>query len=439
MPALVLTFLAGVLGYAALMAGGVWPENWYPCLAVIAALSMVYWAAAGRFDLAPPPGRGFRLLIVAVPAVLAVQLAPLPLAVVRALSPARAELDGAASLLAGGSSWVPLSAIPATSLSVLLTGLGCLAVLLLVRELAWRFSARPWLPALPLVLTGFLQAALGLMQAYSEGGDGIVRGTYVNRNHFAGLLEMCLPFPLAWALFALGRNRSRHVSNARPVLAACALFSLAAFLLIAVIHSNSRMGFIASLWSVGLILAVAWTARHGTLWRWAALPALLGLCAVAFIQLPTDALISHFAELSGPQEVPSDTRAQVWRETAPLIAAYPFFGCGLGAYESVMARYKTVAPMSTVDFAHNDYLQMLAEGGVTGFVPVLALAVLLVAAAARRCGLLPSASSYTALACVGSLSAILLHSFVDFNLHIPANAMVAAWVGGMAAAPEQVS
>ncbi len=436
MPALTLSFLSVVLAYAAFQKGGVWPADWYPCLLAIALIGLVHWAVARRYDLAPRPPRRLCAVLVLIPAVFALQLVPLPLAVARVLSPARAELEVAAGQAGGGTAWPTMSAVPSATVDDILTGLACLVTLLLVRELAWHFNHRPWIVALPLVVVGALEAAIGLLQAYAEGGDAIARGTYVNRNHFAGLLELCLPFALAWGLSLLILKRGRRGLAAGWALAGCILFAVGATLLGAGIHSGSRMGFIAVLFSLTLMGAVAWTARGRSRWKRIAVPLLLAVAAVAFVQLPTDALIAHFADWS-KEEISSDTRAEIWRETLPVVAAFPVLGCGLGGYESVMTRYKAVAPLSAVDFAHNDYLQLLVEGGLAGFAAVLALAGLLVAAAVRGCARgFHSPPAFVALACLGALAAILLHSLVDFNLHIPVNALAAAWVGGLASAPE---
>src|ERR1019366_6323663 len=112
--------------------------------------------------------------------------------------------------------------------------------------------------------------------------------------------------------------------------------------------------------------------QHGdwlpaTRWsRW--IPALLLTVAIVltFVFLPTDALVSRFAELT-KTEIAADDRVQLWRDTMGLIKAYPLFGCGMGGYESCFLRYRTVAPMFTADYAHNDYLQVLAELGIFGF------------------------------------------------------------------------
>ena len=92
------------------------------------------------------------------------------------------------------------------------------------------------------------------------------------------------------------------------------------------------------------------------------------MVVLGFIYLPTDELISRFATFAQTDEISKDTRAELWRDTKPMIAAYWLTGSGLGTYESAFARFKNTAPMSTADFAHNDYLQAWAELGTIGFV-----------------------------------------------------------------------
>ena len=117
-----------------------------------------------------------------------------------------------------------------------------------------------------------------------------------------------------------------------------------------------------------------------------------------------------------------------------MVKAFPLTGCGLGGYESCFMRFKAVVPMYTANFAHNDYLQIMAEMGIPGFLLGLVLVLRIfwngIRQAQSNAGL---NERYLALACTGSLTAILLHSFVDFNLYMPANAMLMAWVLGITA------
>ena len=106
----------------------------------------------------------------------------------------------------------------------------------------------------------------------------------------------------------------------------------------------------------------------------------------------------------------------------------------MGGFKSAFRKFQTTETLFSVDFAHNDYLQFLAELGVIGFTM---LAVFLGGIVWKTAGAAWKEqdvdSRYLAIACAGSLIAILLHSIVDFNLQIPANAMVFSWVCGLSA------
>jgi hypothetical protein len=418
--ALAFAALSLILAAAALAAGGIAPPDLYLALLALAFLTAYYGLRARSF--APPPGRGLRWLLVALPVLFAVQILPLPRWLAHGLSPARVELDEAAARVVGASGSVTLSAAPTATLTALATLTGCVLILLVVRELAWRFDRRPWLLAAPLIVLAALEAALALAQP-------LACGTFVNRNHFASLLAACLPFPLAWGLALVARNLREREIPALPLAGACALFSLTALLVTAVVRSSSRAGFLAALLALVVTVAAAVRGRRAAL-------AVALVASAAFLLLPSDALILRYAELASG-DVSNGTRLELWRETAPLIRDYAVTGCGLGAYAPVMTHYKTVAPLHTVDFAHNEYVQLLAEGGFAGFLPTLAAALLVLLAAARATGGARGGDrAYRSAACLAALTALLFHALFDFNLHIPVNAMAAAWIAGLATAPE---
>lgn len=309
-----------------------------------------------------------------------------------------------------------ISVAPAATFVGWLHLAGCILVFLIVRETAWR-ARTPWVAAFPLAAVAALEAALGLAQFYA-GADAGAHGTFVNRDHFAGLLEMALPFA---ALYGLALVR-----QGRMTVAGVAAMAAAALILAGVVHSLSRMGFLCAIG--GLVLAIAATLRRK---RW-----LLGAPAAAallFVFLPNDRMIARFAEFSTQ---PLD-RARVWRETLPMVPDYLLTGCGLGGYESAFMKYKRAAPTVTDSYAHNDYLQALVELGLPGFLCGLVLVGAAVRAAwvgAWRGG--STERRALAAACLGSLAALLLHSLVDFNAYIPSNAMVFAWVAGLAMTPQ---
>jgi putative inorganic carbon (hco3(-)) transporter len=437
---LVLTFLSIIWAYAVFMGGGVWTRDWYPCLAAIATLALAYFAFTRRANFAPPLPASRRGALIALSAVAALQLIPLPLGLVRVVSPARAALSEALGAVGAPAGAVTLSVVSAASWEWSVTLLGLVLTYLLVRELAHRHGGRPWIAAVPLIVVATLQGALGLLQGVLGGASRAegATGSYANRNHFAGLLEMCLPFAVMGAVKILndGRAFSRRQTPLRPALGASGLLLCAAAMFLAVLVSLSRMGFIATLAGLAVMGSLALARERGGARRWLPAVAMILAALAAFVLLPSDQLVARFSDISGGEQVFADARTLNWGDTLRLIRAYPLFGCGLGAFQSALLPYKTVAPLFTVDYAHNDYLQLLAELGIVGFVPLIFLVAVIYARAVRHAmRLRRGPEAYLALAAAGGLTAIALHSLADFNLYIPANAMAAVWLGALADRP----
>jgi O-antigen ligase len=147
-------------------------------------------------------------------------------------------------------------------------------------------------------------------------------------------------------------------------------------------------------------------------------------------------MIARFGEVTTEPDMSIGARTNIWRDTLSEVVASPWTGVGLGAYEHGLYRFKTTAPTKTVDFAHNDYLQILAELGIPGATLAAALGVWILA----RCSsvVLSSRKSLNwefAVALFIALVTLGLHSMADFNLYSPANALVLAWLGGVAVSP----
>ena len=310
-------------------------------------------------------------------------------------------------------------------------------VFLLVRELTWRLANRRWLATWPIVAIGALEAALGLCQNFGRGLDQVRRGTYAPQS-LRGLPGNGAALCGGVTRGAVATHPLAGCSAAAPALAACGVWALAGLIFAAIVFSFSRMGFIATLASVFVMGALAlgtrqlsWAARSRKT-QTATVSLVAALVLAGFVFLPPDKLIARFAQLVSAGE--DGGRAQLWAETIPLIRAYPAFGCGLGGYETAFLKFKISAPLFTDDFAHNDYLQLLAELGLVGFAIGAALAFSVVRTAVRNAVSSHDPSPrYFAVACAGALAAIMVHSLADFNLYIPANAMLLAWIAGMTA------
>jgi O-antigen ligase len=152
-----------------------------------------------------------------------------------------------------------------------------------------------------------------------------------------------------------------------------------------------------------------------------------------FVFLPPDQLLARFAEMSASDKLPTDTLLSIWQETLSLIGEFRWFGCGLGGFAATFLKYQGAAADHRVAMAHNDYLQYLAELGLFGFFILLAavsgVGISLIKGLVR---LTDEPRRLLLVACAGSFVAAALQSLVDFNLYIPANAMILAWIAGVA-------
>ena len=440
---LVLLVLAGVLAYTTFQWGGVVRTGRYEYLLVLGLLAMVWNLGRSRDELSPAPGRVVLWAVALLPAYVLLQVVPLPVPVLRLLSPARAAGVDALRPIGAGVRFASLSVFPAGTFQYFLLVCAYLVIFLLARELTWRCRNRLWLSIWPVLGIAALEASLGLWQYFGGNGQQNRWGTYANHNHFAGFLEMSLPFAVMYPVALLHRSRSRLHSSIMPVLTACGVWALAAIIFTGIVYSFSRMGFIAALSSLFLMGTLVFETQQPSLAapsrrrQWIAIAVLAALVLASFAFLPPDKLIQRFAHFVSADGLTDEGRSGLWIETIPLIRAYPVFGCGLGGYETAFSRFKKSGMLVTDDFVHNDYLQLLAELGLAGFVIAAALAFSVVRTALRDAVNSPEPEArYFAVACAGAFAAILLHSFVDFNLYIPANAMLLAWISGAAVAPE---
>lgn len=434
---LILIALSIVVAYTTVTAGGVshTDQNFYLFGLALIAIVAAAWPFRGRQPRLSPV---YRYVLPLLPVYAAFQILPMPKEWVIALSPARAQGINALESIGISSPYATLSVFPTATRNYVLLLSGYIVIFLLVKQLRAAFSKIPWILVIPLLLIASWEALLGIFQ-YALGPAGsVAKGNYVNRNHFAGLLELLLPFAAAGPLVFLRKNRAGEDISTVDALKVAALWTLAATFLVAIIFSQSRMGFLAALFSLLVvgILAVATKAHTLPSRRSVALlmAGVVTIVALAFIFLPTDELIRRYANavVDVTEENGPETRLQDWRETIPLIRSYPIFGCGFGGYFAAFPKFKTVTPMLMADRAHNDYLQITAESGFIGATIFLILAVATVRTAVRRAFSATRPATWAlSIGSLGALSAIALHSTVDFNLYIPANAMIVSWIAAL--------
>lgn len=426
--------LAAGLCASVLMTGGVYPRQWEWCALAISAGSAV-WAFA-RADERPAEGRPWvTIFLVALMGWMALQLAPLPAALLRLLSPMRWDAVAAAREATGQAKdgWAALSLAPGITMQRLLDVIPAMAAFIAAREMGRRWRDRRWVAVAPVIAVAWIESLLGLLQFLAHGRAGVVSGTYVNRNHFAGLLEMAFPLAVVAAVAAWRRRVSRqgHAPLA-SVLGTVGLSGIAGCLLLGIFLSLSRAGVVATLAGITVLLAQwIFSARQTAAGRVGGLRRGIVVLALLFtLALLPASLVSRFADHDASQE----GRTGIWRNALALVSHYWLTGTGLGCFERGFYRYQDVDPDMTVDYAHNDGLQVMTELGIAGGLLAGALAMWILWQPLRI--VMGRRRSHNRLVALGLFVALLsfaIHSLFDFNLYIPANALVFAWLGGLAA------
>jgi len=414
-----------VLGYATLRYGGILAADWNPCVVALGVVLIAGYLPVGSDQIPVPVDRLLYLALLAIPFWALLQTVPMPIAWIAHLSPERAALAQPLLRFHPYPGWIPLSIRPEATLQYALRYLAFSATFLIARDLVRRMPERPWIVALPPVLIASLEAAIGFVQNSSGVANVTVSGTFVDRDHFAAMLEMCLPFAVGAVLeFAPGGVRA---------WAACAGAGVAALLFAGITFSLSRAGFFVALVSILLLIWLhAMTRLRGAARIFAAGGSLLAVTSASAVFASGRLLERMASSTSG--DIPLNDRFLFWKEALRVVAAYPVFGCGFGGFVSAVTPYRAASVTRTLDYVHNDYLQFLAEGGVIGVAMAVVVGTIVARAAWR--GILRTRSQRRrdfAIVCTVSLLAGTIHSGVDLITYVPATGMLLCWIAGMTA------
>lgn len=281
-----------------------------------------------------------------------------------------------------------------------------------LKKLAWLLSGY-----------GFALAAFALLQGITGNGklywlrapqsDGWIYGPYVNHNHYAGLMEMLTPIPLVLALIGGLTGRTRALA-----LTAAAVMASTIFL------SGSRGGMAAFAAQIILLAGFLFKQRKDRIANFA-FTGFLALSLILLLWLGGSDLAERVATVNtgAHAELSTATRFTIDRDALKIFARKPLAGWGLGAFGVIYPSYSSLSTNLKVGMAHNDYLQLLVEMGAVGFVIMLWFLIALFRSALRKLNYASSATNAAVtLAALLGISGILVHSLVDFNLQIPANA-----------------
>ncbi|MGB8013861.1 MAG: O-antigen ligase family protein [Terriglobales bacterium] len=271
---------------------------------------------------------------------------------------------------------------------------------------------------------GAVVAAFAVLQGLAPNGKlywtwgleqgGWIYGPYVNHNHYAGLMEMLLPFPLVLAT-------TRFTSGNRKI----AVAGIAALMAASIFLSGSRGGMVAFAAQMVVLTVLLVRKQEGGWKQPLMLGAFLAAVVVFLVWIGGNELTRRLASIHSEarEEISGGIRFTIDRDCLRMMLKRPFLGWGLGAFPVAYPEFRSFYTTFFVNHAHNDYLELLVETGLAGFaIAIWFLALVFRRAAGKLKNWTETASGALTVAALLGCLGILVHSFLDFNLQIPANA-----------------
>lgn len=281
--------------------------------------------------------------------------------------------------------------------------------------------------ALVMAVFGFAVALFAMFQDFS-GTDKIygivplhyvsalVYGPYVNHNHYAGLMEMLTPLAGAAAFLERGARRSL-------LLFATILMATS------VVLSRSRGGMIGLGLSVVFLCAVLYRSDRSRRSGMAILATTVGVALVVL-------LLANQSVLHRLTETQDNYRVTIYADCIRMWWHKPLFGFGWGTFPTVYPQFRSFYINLFINRAHNDYLEMLVDTGLVGVILTGWFLFAVVRGGWQKISdRIDHEGGTLALGLMAGITALLAHSALDFNLHIPANAAMFYVLCAAAATP----
>lgn len=239
-------------------------------------------------------------------------------------------------------------------------------------------------------------------------------GTFVNRNHYAGFLAICLPITLA---FCLSLDTYKHQRTPKPIYHYWIALAYTSLVLIAITSSHSRMGLTAAIFGTTIMLITkrklssATSSQH----QGKMVIALIASLILFLLWFGIEDIINRYSHLET-----GDGRITIWSSIFDMPIIGWFIGAGPGSFHDLYLLLQPNTTSARINFAHNDYLEFIFEVGIVMGLVFLFTLLAWVKALVSKPAL---STSLIKIGALGSISAIALHSIVDFNLQIPASAI----------------
>lgn len=420
-----------ILVFAPLAFGTVelWSLATVEALTGIAALLLFTSVYFYRKTLSAVPGALPLLLLLCF---MLLQLVPLPVAIVRLVSPSTYAAY-APVLSLGGGEWIPLTINQKATLQEFLR-ISCYSLFYMLTIQLLSLPGR--LKKSIFTVVG-LAAGIALLAIVQKVGspdkiywlravpdNASPFGPWINPNQFAGFMEMMSPLALGLFLFYKPRVRSDETLREKivsffsmPGSSLYLFLGCAATLMALSVFVSLCRGGILTITVSAFIFMLLYNMKkqlHGR----AAILVIIG-CVVMFVSwFGWESIIAEFNHGITPAGELSDGRFALWADSLRIVESFWLFGSGFGTFVDIYPSYRSFPGAGIFDHAHNDYLELLTDGGVIGF----SLAAWFVLAVLRHGWKMIRirGNQYAVLLGIGAMTgiiAMLLHSITDFNMH----------------------
>ncbi len=432
--------LVAAIGWGALSFGAVYPWAYWPLALLSGGLGT--WAIVVTHAWRDPRSRRLMQALGVTAIAIGVQLVAFPYSVLSWISPGVDRFLSESTVAYHPASLHPLSIAPAST-TVALGLFMALALLLVgvtrgIRELHldWLVSQLMGLGAalalLGVVQQAFLDVDAPLVYGFWKPAYGAAPyGPFINKNHFAGWMVMVLPVVAgyAYALFLRaprpdGRGASAWIRWIATVEANRFLLvsTVGLAMCLTVVLTGSRSGLVSLVIAFAVLGWAVWRSMPSRGRRMMAVAYLAVLVVGALAWGGADTLITRFG--NSPAEI--EGRLSAWRDSIRIISDFPVFGTGLGTFGRAMLLYQTASRASMYVQAHNDYLQLVVEGGLLVTVPAIVVVALVVSGIRRRLtsGQDDPMTAWVRVGAVAGLCGIAAQSLVEFSLQMPGNTVL---------------
>lgn len=383
-----------------------------------------------------------RILFLGLFILIFIQIVPFPRFLVKIFSPSTYSFQQRFSTDFSQIKLLSFSLVPHYTLreglellSYLLLGFLILKTITERRQIIRIFSA--------LIVMGVFEAFYGMFELYNKNPRILffkkihyldaVTGTFVNRNHLSGYLEMIIPLSIGLIIAKSNLFSSKRLKWRDMVLrmsergfSTYLLMSIAVIVMsLGIIFSKSRSGVFLLVFSFLLFfgLVVLYFRRTEDQEKWIKNFIKIVFIIILFISLyiGIDSTLERFS----PESLLNEQRPVFWAYTLGLFKDFPLFGTGLGTFTSLYPDRDVSGQLIRLYHAHNDYLEYLSELGIIGFLLLLCGIIYML----LRSFLIWRERRHTevkglALGGIIAIICILIHSITDFNLHIPANMLL---------------